>query len=239
MNRSQVAASLYKEIAPGLPPLQSLMFKPFETASYRKNFAVWRFNQKAVIANLKGHGCTGGPNAPSANNSDIFSCPRVGKLSFRFHTTTGNQLRALTFEIIQRQLKSVGIELVPRFQTGGVMFGTTLPSRDWDLMLFAWVGSPSSSITLKDIYGCGGDQNDGAYCNQALTKVLNQVSTTLDANERAKMVNDAERKYMVKDLPSIPMFARPIYTINAAKVKGVGVNPTQEGSPWNVSDWAA
>ena len=53
------------------------------------------------------------------------------------------------------------------------------------------------------------------------------------------MVNDAELKYMVKDLPSIPMFARPIYTINAAKVKGVGVNPTQEGSPWNVSDWAA
>ena len=123
MNRSQVAASLYKEIAPGLPPLQSLMFKPFETASYRKNFAVHRFSQNAVIANLKAHGCTGGPNTPSASNNDIFSCPRVGKLSFRFHTTTGNQLRALTFEIIQRQLKSVGIELVPRFQTGGVMFG--------------------------------------------------------------------------------------------------------------------
>ncbi len=61
------------------------------------------------------------------------------------------------------------------------MFGTTLPSRDWDLMLFTWVGSPSSSITAKDIYGCGGDQNDGAYCNRALTKVLQKVSTTLDA----------------------------------------------------------
>ena len=238
MNRQQVAGALYGEIAKGLPPLQSLAYKPFEGA-YDKNFAVWRFNQAKVISLLKSKGCTGGPDKPSAGNDKIFSCPNVGKLSFRFFTTTGNQLRALTFEIIQRQLKSVGIELVPRFQTGGVMFGTTLPSRDWDLMLFAWVGSPSSSITLKDIYGCGGDQNDGAYCNQALTKVLNQVSVTLDANERAKMVNDAERKYMVKDLPSIPMFARPIYTINAAKVKGVGVNPTQEGSPWNVSDWAA
>ena len=40
------------------------------------------------------------------------------------------------------------------------------------------------------------------------------------------MVNAAELKYIVKDIPSIPMFARPIYTINAAKVKGVGVNPT-------------
>jgi peptide/nickel transport system substrate-binding protein len=238
MNRAQVASSLYKDIAPGLPSLQSLMFKPFETANYRRNFASHRFSQRAVIALLKARGCTGGPNVPSANNNDIFSCPRVGKLSFRFHTTTGNQLRALTFEIIQRQLKSVGIELVPRFQTGGVMFGTTLPSRDWDLMLFAWVGSPDSPITIKDIYGCGGDQNDGAYCNRALTTVLNKVSTTLDATERGKLLNAAELRYMVKDIPSIPMFARPVYVIRSARVKGPVVNPTQEGSPWNANQWS-
>ena len=238
MNRTQVAGALYGEISKGLPALQSLIYKPFETP-YAKNFQQWRFNQAKVISLLKSKGCTGGPDRPSSGNDKIFSCPNVGKLSFRFFTTTGNQLRALTFEIIQRQLKSVGIELVPRFQTAGVMFGTTLPSRDWDLMLFAWVGSPSSSITVKDILGCGGDQNDGAYCNRALTKVLTQVSTTLDAGERAKLLNAAELKYVAKDIPSIPMFARPLYTINAAKVKGVGVNPTQEGSPWNVSDWAA
>jgi len=237
MNRPQVAGALYGEISKGLPALQSLFFKPFETGAYKKNFQFWRFNQGKVISTLKGHGCTGGPDRPSSGNDKIFSCPKVGKLSFRFFTTTGNQLRALTFEIIQRQLKSVGIELVPRFQTAGVMFGTTLPSRDWDLMLFAWVGSPSSSITSKDILGCGGDQNDGAYCNQALTKVLNKVATTLDAGERAKLINAAEAKYAVKDIPSIPMFARPLYTINANKVKGIGVNPTQEGSPWNINQW--
>lgn len=236
INRQQVAGALYSQIAPGLPPLQSLAYKPFETA-YKKNFQARRFNQAKVISILKGKGCTGGPDRPSAGNDKIFSCPGVGKLSFRFHTTTGNQLRALTFEIIQRQLKSVGIELVPRFQTGGVMFGTTLPSRDWDLMLFAWVGSPSSSITLKDIYGCGGDQNDGAYCNRALTKVLNTVSQTLEASERARLINAAEAKYMVKDIPSIPMFARPLFVIRANKVKGPAVNPTQEGSPWNISQW--
>ena len=184
-----------------------------------------------MIALLKSKGCTGGPDKPSANNNDIFSCPRVGKLSFRFHTTTGNQLRALTFEIIQRQLKSVGIELVPRFQAAGMMFGSTLPSRDWDLMLFAWVGSPVSPITAKDIYGCGGDQNDGAYCNRALTKVLNKVSVTLDAAERAKLLNDAELKYMVKDIPSIPMFARPIYVIRKSGLKGPGGQPDPRGPP--------
>ena len=236
MNRPQVAAALYTTIAPGLPALQSLIYKPFES-NYQKNYEVWKFNQQKVISLLKSKGCTGGPDRPSAGNNNIFSCPNVGKLSFRFHTTTGNQLRALTFEVIQRQLKSVGIELVPRFETGGTMFGTTLPSRDWDLMLFAWVGSPSSPITAKDIYGCGGDQNDGAYCNRALTRVLEKVSVTLDAGERAKLLNDAERRYMVRDIPSIPMFARPIYVIRKASLRGPAVNPTQEGSPWNISTW--
>jgi peptide/nickel transport system substrate-binding protein len=238
MNRSQVASALYGEISKGLPALQSLFFKPFE-GSYQKNFSSHVFSQTKVINLLKGKGCTGGPDRPSAGNDRIFSCPNVGKLSFRFHTTTGNQLRALTFEIIQRQLKSIGIELLPRFQTAGVMFGTTLPSRDWDLMLFAWVGSPSSSITSKEILGCGGSQNDGAYCNRALTKVLEQVSSTLDAGDRARLINAAEKKYVVKDVPSIPMFARPLYVIRANSVTGPAVNPTQEGSPWNITAWSA
>jgi peptide/nickel transport system substrate-binding protein len=236
MNRPQVASALYGELAPGLPALQSLMFKPFE-APYKKNFAARGFNQALVIKLLKSKGCTGGPDRPSAGNTNIFSCPNVGKLSFRFHTTTGNQLRALTFEIIQRQLKSVGIELVPRFETGGTMFGTTLPSRDWDLMLFAWVGSPDTPIDSVETYGCGGSQNDGAYCNRALTKVLEQVRVTLDAGERARLLNEAEAKYMVRDIPSIPMFARPQFVIRSAKLKGPAVNPTQEGVPWNVSTW--
>jgi|SwirhirootsSR3_FD_contig_81_2072871_length_1825_multi_5_in_0_out_0_2 peptide/nickel transport system substrate-binding protein len=238
MNRSQIAQALYGTIAPGLKPVNSHMFKPFES-NYRPNWAVYQFSQKKVIASMKAHGCTGGPNTPSANNNDIWSCPGVGKLSFRFSTTTGNQLRALTFEIIQRQLKSVGIELVPRFQVAGTMFGTTLPSRDWDLMMFTWVGSPSTPITIKDLYACGGDQNDMQYCDRPFSKILEKVSTTLDAKQRATLLNFAERKYMVKDVPSIPVYARPVFVIHSAKVKGPVVNPTTEGSPWNVANWAS
>src|SRR5262245_208110 len=194
MNRAQVAGTLYKDIAPGLPSLQSHMFKPFES-TYKKNWSQWTFSQKKVIANLKSHGCTGGPDTPSAGNSSIFSCPNVGKLSFRFFTTTGNQLRALTFEIVQRQLKSVGIELVPRFQVGGTLFGTTLPSQDWDLAMFTWVGSPATPITIKDLYGCGGDQNYMGYCNRKFSNVMNTVARTLEASKRASLLNAGELKY--------------------------------------------
>ena len=90
--------------------LQSHIFKPFEQY-YQPNWAEVDVQPEQGHRMLKAKGCTGGPNTPSASNSDIWSCPGVGKLSFRFTTTSGNQLRALTFEIAQAQLKSVGIEL--------------------------------------------------------------------------------------------------------------------------------
>jgi peptide/nickel transport system substrate-binding protein len=235
MNRTQVAATLYKDIAPGLPRLDSLIFKPFEK-NYKKPFAQHPFSQQKVISLLKGKGCTGGPDRPSANNNAIFSCPNVGKLSFRFFTTTGNQLRALTFEIVQRQLKSVGIELQPRFQVGGTLFGTTLPSGDWDLIMFTYVQDPTSKNVANDTYGCGGSQNYGNYCDRKVSSLLNKAAVNLDTAQREKLLNDAEA-IMAKQVPSIPMYARPIYVIRANGVKGPVVNPTQEGSPWNVSTW--
>ena len=229
MNRSQIAGTLYKEIAPGLPKLDSLIFKPFEK-NYKAPFAQHAFNQQKVITLLKSKGCTGGPDRPSASNNDVFSCPNVGKLSFRFFTTSGNQLRALTFEIVQRQLKSVGIELVPRFQVGGTLFGTTLPSGDWDLIMFTYVQDPTSKNISNDTYGCGGSQNYGNYCDRKVSAMLNKAAITLDAAQREKLLNDAEA-IDGQEVPSIPMYARPIYVIRANGVNGPVVNPTQEGTP--------
>jgi peptide/nickel transport system substrate-binding protein len=239
INRAQIAGTLYKTIYPGLKPLQSTVFFPVDKQYYKPNYQKWSFNQQNVINLLKKGGCTGGPDKPSASNSDIFSCPGTGKLSFRFFTTTGNQLRALTFEIMQKQLKSVGIEIVPRFQTSGVLFGTTRPSRDWDLMMFGFSSSPSWSISaLTPEYGCGGDDNEMAYCNRKVTAIFSKIERTLDANERAKLANMAESKYMVNDVATIPLFAKPFYLIGTTKLKGLVWNPTSEGYPWNVNGWS-
>jgi peptide/nickel transport system substrate-binding protein len=237
MNRNQVAEALYGTIAPGLKPVQSHIFKPFEKF-YKQPFAKYGFNQTKALQLLRGGGCTGGPSRPTANNNDIFSCPGVGRLEFRFSTTTGNQLRALTFEIIQRQLKSIGIQLNARFQVAGTLFGTTLPSSDWDLIMFTYVGTPSSPITAKDIWACGGDQNYMNYCNRAASKLMNRVAVTLDERQRAALWHRAETQ-MANDIPSVPVYARPVFVIRKNTVKGPVVNPTTEGSPWNVGVWTA
>jgi peptide/nickel transport system substrate-binding protein len=239
MNRNQIAEALYGTIAPGLKPVQSHIYKPFEKY-YKQPFAKYGFNQTKALSLLRGAGCTGGPSRPSANNNDIFSCPGVGKLSFRFSTTTGNQLRALTFEIIQRQLKSIGIELQARFQVAGTLFGTTLPSSDWDLIMFTYVGTPSSPVgSSPDIWKCGGEQNYMNYCNRRASRLMNKVTVELGGPAAvAKLWHRAETM-MANDIPSIPVYARPVFVIRHRSVRGPVVNPTTEGSPWNISVWSA
>jgi peptide/nickel transport system substrate-binding protein len=240
INRAQIRQALY--ISPGLvtsakdlPVLQSHIFKPFES-NYQPHWAKWSFSQQKAVDLLRRNGCTGGPSRPAANNNAIWSCPGVGKLSFRFTTTSGNQLRALTFEIAQRQLRSVGIELIPRFGPSGTVFGQVLPSGDWDLFLFTWQGAPTSSATAFALYGCGGDQNYMNYCNRRVSSMLQTAQFTPDAKKRAGILNRAEA-IMAEDVPSIPMFVRPGFLINNKKVSGTVINPTNQGSTWNVHVW--
>jgi peptide/nickel transport system substrate-binding protein len=242
INRAQIREVLYVKtgLVPNLkliPVLQSNIFKPFE-GGYTTPYKRWAFSQKNAIALLKKNGCTGGPDTPSGSNSKIFSCPGVGELKFAFTTTSGNPLRALTFEILQRQLKSVGIEFTPRFISPAVLFGGgTLTSGDWQAVMFTFLGGPTSSATYFGIGGCGGDQNYGASCNRKASAMLQKAQFTADPAARNKLLQQAE-VILADEVFSIPLFSRPAYLLNSNRVKGPIKNPTQQGSTWNSETWS-
>ncbi len=242
INRAQIREVLYIKtgLVPNpkdLPVLQSNIFKPFES-SYATPYKRWGFSQRNTIALLKKNGCTGGPDTASAGNSKLFSCPGVGELKFQFTTTSGNPLRALTFEIIQRQLKSVGIEFTPRFISPAVLFGGgTLTSGDWQSVMYTLTGGPTSSGTFFGIGGCGGDQNYAAACNRKASAMLQKAQFTPDAAARNKLLHNAE-VILADEVFSIPLFARPQHLLSSVKVKGALRNPTQQGGTWNAETWS-
>jgi len=232
INRGQIANALYKEIAPGLPVLNNAIFKPFQTEYQGHKWQPYGFSQKKAISLLRAKGCTGGPAVPSSRNNDIYSCPGVGKLSFTFFSTAGNQLRELAYQIMQRQLKSIGIELKNNFRTG--VF-SVLPTGEWDLFLFTWIGSPDPSGSVE-IHKCKGDQNYNSYCNAKASALLVQSQSTVDAKKRTALMNQADA-LMAKDLPTLPLFARPGFLISKTSIRGVLKNPTSEGPTWNSEVW--
>jgi len=228
INRPAIANALYRTIAPGLPVLQNVIFKPFE-APYAPHWRKWSYSRTGAEAILRRNRCTKGSDG-------IYTCPSVGKLSFRFTSTAGNQLRELAFEVIQSQLKAVGIEVKSAFGPASHVFGTVLPSRDWDLFMFTWIGSPTSPMTDDDIHGCGGDQNDMEYCNQKATRLLKLAKTTVNDKKRNALLNQADA-IMANDIPQIPLFARPGFLISEKRIQGILRNPTQQTALWNVNKW--
>jgi peptide/nickel transport system substrate-binding protein len=228
INRPAIANALYRTIAPGLPVLQNVIFKPFEK-EYVPHWRKWSYNRAAAEQILRRNNCTKGSDG-------IYTCPGVGKLSFRFTSTAGNQLRELAFEVIQSQLKAVGIEVRSAFGPASHVFGTVLPSRDWDLFMFTWIGSPTSPITDESIHGCNGDQNDMEYCNQQVHRRLVRAQTELNDARRAKMLNEADA-IMANEIPQIPLFARPGFIIHERRINGIVRNPTNQTNLWNVSAW--
>jgi peptide/nickel transport system substrate-binding protein len=233
INRQQVANTLFQPVVRSLPVLNSIMYKNFE-AKYKANWNSIKFNQQRAIAILRANRCTGGPARPSAGNRDIYSCPGLGQLSFRYTTNLGvNLRRGLMFQILQAQLRSVGIEVkadaVPGLQP-------RLGGSNWDIFNFAWVGSPTSPIVYNNIYGCGRPQNFKNYCNRAVTRLLDKVAATLNDAQREKLIQQADRA-IAKDIPTLPMFAAPGFAIHRTNVRQVLRNPTNASLFWNSGTW--
>ena len=231
IDRGSVVKALFKatNIAPSLPVLNDVWI--FGGSPYYKNqWGYVKKNTAKALKLMKAH-CTGGPG----QGDGIFTCAGK-KASFGFAWRSGNQLRQLTFEVLQQQLKAAGIEI--KADDSADLFSARLPAGKFDITLFAWQGSPDLS-GIDNLYGCRNDaanyaqQNDQGYCNPKVTALLKKVNATFDPKAQAKIFNQATA-LMAKDLNTIPLYQKPTYLIYRSRFKGLKENPTQETFMWNI-----
>jgi peptide/nickel transport system substrate-binding protein len=232
MNRRALVDALYTktDIAPGLPVMNDL-FITTQSRYYKANWKFLGFNKTKAENLLKSHGCNKGGDG-------IYSCGGR-RASFNFVWKSGNQLRQLTFEALQAQLKQIGIEIKADDSPNALT--QRLPNGDFDIILYAWIGNPDIS-GLDSIYGCRNDatneaqQNNTGHCNKRADKLLKQANQIFNTAQQAKVTNQAFA-LIAKDLPTIPLFQKPTYLIYKSKLKGLKENPTNEGPVWNVGKW--
>jgi peptide/nickel transport system substrate-binding protein len=222
IDRKTLTARLYKELAPGLTTAQSAVFLPFQR-EYRPHWQIWGYNPQKAVGLLRSHGCRKGGDG-------IFSCGGQ-RLSFRF-ASSGSGLRTRTFDLIQLQLRRVGIDLVKDFS---LLFGRDLlPKGDWDLALFAWERAVEPGGDSQDIWACKGEANYTSYCNRSVTRLLLKAATERRASRRAQLRNRADA-LIARDLPTLPLFDKPGYLIYNSRIRNVTWNPIDV--LWNAQNW--
>ena len=114
-----------------------------------------------------------------------------------------------TLELIQGQLRRVGIEVVPEYAPPRVIFDKILPSGDFDVAAFAWTfDARTATADRTALYGCGGVQNFTGYCQRLVTSDLDQAQRILDPDRQAAVLNRVDTR-LASDVPVIPLFEIP------------------------------
>lgn len=176
------------------------------------------------------------------------------KLSFRVGTTSGNQARILSEQIIQQQLEKIGVKL--KIENSPDILDVNMTGFDFDTLIFAWVGGPdpyqgnviwmSSAIPAQ----CSkrvAKASECDYSGQNYTKVKDpQVDTLLNATDkesdpatRAQLYNQVDQQLATNDVTVIPLFQKPTQLGYRKSITGMKDNPTQDGFTWNIEDWAS
>ena len=234
MDRQGLVNALYKQIAPGLTPLNSLVYFQSSKDDYKAFFKKWDYNPTKAIALLKAHGCTGGPSTPTDGNTSYFTCAGL-PAKFAYTTASDNSRRVTRETIFKANLAAIGIQIVDNLIPASVMFGdTVLTAGNYDMMEFAWGGSVDPG-GFGPIWGCGGDQNFLGYCNRKATNYFDDAKTQLDATKRTNDFIQAD-KLMSNDVPSIPLYALPDVVTYKSGLKNIGNNPAS-GFTWNIEAW--
>ncbi|WP_375592680.1 peptide ABC transporter substrate-binding protein [Algihabitans albus] len=136
-------------------------------------------------------------------------------LRLEIMTTAGDRTRELVQQVIQSQLRDIGVELTIRNEPARVFFGQTVSQRRFTgLAMFAWFSSPENvprtTLHCEQIpteeNGWGG-QNYTGYCTPEMDALIDRIEIELDREARAELWAELQRLYAT-DLPALPLYWR-------------------------------
>jgi len=226
IDRNALVRQLYPDI-PSLQPLQNFIFLPGQRF-YEPHWKTYGYQPAKARRLLADAGCRRGADG-------IYICSGV-RLSLRLVTTAGISVRASTIELVRRHLRQAGVEVRPSFVARRALVEQVLPNGDYDLALFQFVTSPDPGGSA-DIWRCSGPANFTDYCSRLVTQEFVQSQLIVDAEQRARALNRADRQ-MAKAVPALPLFQDPSTTaVKGIRIRGLVINGTFEGILWNSENW--
>lgn len=165
------------------------------------------------------------------------------KLSFELATTTGNANRALSTQLVNKNLSDVGVEAKLAYYPSAVYFGTggnpgIIKTGVCKMCLYAWVGDPlldnydlwdSSQLWTPDNPNL---QNTPLYKNAAFDTAARGFKTDINRDNIAEFAAQAQQIIM-QDLPLIPLYPRANIEVVRTSLQNEKTSNSQAGPFFN------
>ena len=153
-------------------------------------------------------------------------------------TTSDNNLRETLEQVVQQQLKDIGITVNIKNTAAATFFGKWTPGGQFQVGEWAWLATPEPTLTT--LFGANAVPPDGQnyyrYRSEKATKLMQESDVTIDQGKRADLVKQVQ-EIMADDLPLLPMYQRPVTYAYTDTLSGPDVNPSLAGPYWNVEKW--
>ncbi len=155
---------------------------------------------------------------------------------FTVSTNQGNKQRELTAQIIQEQLKKIGIKVNIRIIEFSTFVNQYIAKRDFDAIIMGWsLGLDPDQYSLWHSKETGPRQyNMLGYNNPRVDEILVEARTTFDVEKRKKLYYEMQ-DIMVEDPPCIFLYYPE--TLFALHKRFKGVELATIGLGHNFEEW--
>ncbi|MCL2484509.1 MAG: peptide-binding protein [Endomicrobia bacterium] len=158
------------------------------------------------------------------------------KFEFTITTNQGNKQRELTAQIVQQQLKKIGIKANIRIIEFSTFVNQYIAKREFDAVIMGWSLSfdPDQFLLWHSSQTAPREYNFLSYNNPRVDRLYEKARAVFDVETRKKMYYEIQ-EIMAEDLPCIFLYYPD--SMQAVHKRFKGIEPAPIGIMYNFIEW--
>jgi len=205
---------------------------PPQSWAYDENITDYEYAPEKSKELLKNSGFEDSDNDGWLDNKKI----GIPKFEFTLITNQGNKMRALSAEIIQDQLKKIGIKVNIRIIEWSTFIHNFIDKRDFDAVILGWAlaRDPDQYAIWHSAETKEGQYNFVSYKNPKVDELLEKGRRTFDINKRQRIYKEIHN-LIHHDIPYVFLYYPESLPVVHKRIQNVEVAPI--GLGWNFIKW--
>ena len=199
IDRQQIATAIQGIVDPKVKPNNNHVFLDGTACNQDNTGNLGKRNLTAANKLLDGAGWVKGSDGIRAKGGT--------RLSVKLIYPSGNDNRRDTVLLASAMAKEAGIELVPTLIPSADYFGKYVLAKNFEMSIFAWVGTNFPIASSPNVYKVGGAQNFGNIGSAQIDSLFAKANNILDLKKRCELANQADKE-VYKLVHSITLFQR-------------------------------
>ncbi|MFM8957473.1 MAG: ABC transporter substrate-binding protein, partial [Actinomycetota bacterium] len=199
IDRQAIATAIQGIVDPKVKPNNNHVFLDGTACTQDNTGKLGKRDVAAAQALLTGAGWSKGADGIYAKGGT--------RLSVKLIYPSNNDNRRDTVLLASAQAKEAGIELVPTLIPSADYFGKYVLVSNFEMALFAWVGTNFPISSTSNIFRQGAAQNFGNIGSAEIDALFAKANNILDPKKRCELANQADAK-AYELVHSITLFQR-------------------------------